>query len=128
MGMGIRNRILSIAVAVFVVGCFSALPAQAMISKGCNNGKCYASKKVKKKKVVKRQVRQVRYAKANTYRGKSIYETKWHGWVARSEPVFFHEGTGYRGGTPHGPRMWYNNYEGGFNSAVFWKLYDRNMH
>lgn len=49
----------------------------------------------------------------------------WHGWVVRSPAVFYWEGQRFDGGTPKGPAMWYNNGEGGFNAAAFWKISDR---
>jgi hypothetical protein len=52
-------------------------------------------------------------------------ETAWHGWVVRSPAVFYWEGRRYEGGSPRGSAAWYNNGEGGFNAAAFWKIYDR---
>jgi hypothetical protein len=120
----VLSRIAGIAIALCLVAAFSATPSNAAPANGKSDA--YASKKVvkKKKKVAKRSVR---YAKATYRRTAAVHTTKWHGWVVRSEPVFYHEGVAYRGGNPRGPAAWYNNYEGGFNAAVFWKLYDRNL-
>ena len=59
---------------------------------------------------------------------------KWHGWRlegwrgyrAGPGPVFYHEGRPYHGGSPAAPST-YNNWEGGFQSEVYWKMQTRNQ-
>jgi hypothetical protein len=54
---------------------------------------------------------------------------KWHGWVAtRKGFAFYLNGGRYKGGTPCGPPMAYNNWEGGFHRRVFWELTDRDRY
>jgi hypothetical protein len=119
------TRVASMGLAIFAVACFSAMPASASPSKG--KAKYHTSKNAeKKKRTAKRSVRQ---ARATTYRRTDFTEgLKWYGWVVTPTKVaLYHEGIAYHGGTPRGPATWYNNYEGGFNAAVFWKLYDQNL-
>ena len=126
MRVGVMPRIASIVVATVVIACFSATSANAASAKNCNGkSNCYTSqKKVVKKKTAKRSAR---HARTKSYRRTtSVRTASWHGWVVRSPAVLYHEGTAYSGGTRHGPATWYNNYEGGFNGALFWKLSDRN--
>jgi hypothetical protein len=118
----VLSRIAGVVIAMFLVAGVAAMPSNAFAANGKSNA--HASKKVVKKKVAKRSVRN---AKAAHYRRTAaVHTTKWHGWVVRSEPIFYFEGRAFRGGTPRGPAMWYNNHEGGFNAAVFWTLYERN--
>jgi hypothetical protein len=59
---------------------------------------------------------------------------KWHGWRlegyrgyrAGPAPVFYHEGRPYYGGSPAAPST-HNNWEGGFQSEVYWKMQTRNQ-
>jgi hypothetical protein len=54
---------------------------------------------------------------------------KWHGWVGTHKGfAFYLDGGRYKGGTPCGPPMAYNNWEGGFHPRVFWLLTDRDRY
>jgi hypothetical protein len=119
MTFGVLGRIAAVAVAVIVGACFSASPADA--ARACKgkiiNGQCYAKKVTKKRVVAARKGKRVVVAR------KGLGDKQWHGWGAS----FHHEGVRYQGGTRNGPAMWYNNGEGGFHPAVFWKLYERQL-
>jgi hypothetical protein len=141
MKFALLCRIACVAIALLVVASFSAMPAFA--GGGCkgywSKGHCYTSKTTARHvtlsgRTAKRAHAASRHAHHRTlsaHKGCRCKETraKWHGWVAsrNGEVALYHEGQRYAGGNPHGPAMWYNNYEGGFNAAVFWKLYDRNL-
>ena len=45
----------------------------------------------------------------------------WHGWAGS----FHYNGVSYPGGNRYGPKMAYNNWEGGFHPTVFWQIMDR---
>ena len=42
----------------------------------------------------------------------------WHGWGNS----FHYAGVRYTGGNRHGPKMSYNNWEGGFHPSAFWAI------
>jgi hypothetical protein len=117
-------RIAGGMAATLVAICIMGLPAQAAQNTCKTKAHCHSTRVAKKKTPMRMAARRHLHVVVNAWPAKR--PAKWYGWVTEGRHVvFYHEGTRYCGGTPYGPAMWYNNYEGGFNAAVFWKLYDR---
>ena len=120
------------AVAAFTLLCLGLTPATAGTHKGkgahmAMSGHCCKAKK-KKTKAMAQCGKYCAIAAALAARSahKGRKPGKWHGWVAtRKGFAFYLDGGRYKGGTPCGPAMAYNNWEGGFHPRVFWMLSDR---
>jgi hypothetical protein len=139
MRLHVLGRIAGVSVALLIASCLAAAPVQAADCKHgwpdeeCTKAKVKTSakkpaatvaRKAKPQQVARQRPQQrVRSAQTILYRKPAA---KWHGRVdTRDGVAFYHDGQRYAGGSPRGPAMWYNNYEGGFNAALYWKLSDR---
>ncbi len=126
-------RLLAGAVAAaLALACFGLTPAAAGTHKGSH---LYTSSHCcKAKKRMKAMAQCGKYcAIATALAAKSGRHGhkpgKWQGWVAtRKGFAFYLNGARHKGGTPCGPPMAYNNWEGGFNRRAFWELTDRDRY
>ena len=122
------------AVAAFALACLAPTPAAAGAHKGKGSHLSMSSHCCKAKKKMKMMARCGKYcAIATALAAKSARKGhksgKWHGWVATRKGFAFHlNGGRYKGGTPCGPPMAYNNWEGGFNRRAFWEITDRDRY
>jgi hypothetical protein len=118
-------------VAALAMACFGLTPAAANSISSRTLLKHDCCKTKKKKKVVARCGKYCAIATALAAKSahKGHKAGKWHGWVAtRKGFAFYLDGGHYKGGTPCGPPMAYNNWEGGFHRRVFWTLTDRDRY
>ena len=125
-------RLLAGAVAaVLALACFGLTPAAAGSHKGSH---LYTSSPCcKAKKRIKAVAQCGKYcaiaAALAAKSGRRHNPAKWHGWVAsRDGFAFYLNGARHKGGTPCGPPMAYNNWEGGFNRRAFWEIIDRDRY
>jgi hypothetical protein len=139
--LDVVSRVAGVVLAVLIASCFSTAPVQAAPCKhSWPDEECATPKKaakapkkatrakpIREKRVAspRQQPRPQRSVQAACRRCKPP-QSKWHGWSEDSSgAAVYHDGQRYAGGNPRGPALWYNNYEGGFNPAVYWKLMDR---
>jgi hypothetical protein len=128
------------AMAALVIACAGPTPAEAGIRKGSHvatSGHVHKVKKAKKSRKARMAAGCMRHcaihaalsAKHGHRAHKGHHKVKWHGWVATSKGfAFYLDGARYKGGTPWGPAMAYNNWQSGFSPRAFWLLIDRDRY
>jgi hypothetical protein len=122
------------AVAALVIAFAGPAPAEAGARKGSHvatSGHMHKMKKSKKARMAAKCTKYCAIAKAlsakRAHDGRK--QRKWHGWVAtRKGYAFYLNGARHKGGTPCGPAMAYNNWEGGFSRRAFWEITDRDRY